>query len=173
LPPVSLFVGWPIPGCPSPTTDNFRFGSARPKVKTPLYIYNLPKKAATYLGAIQDEIEKDQSRTEKVEIAVITFYRAQERKLRNKLKGTSRSKSEVSLKTVDSVQGQEADIVLLCFTTWDKNRFYNVPNRLNVALTRSRQRLFLFGNPEAIKGCSHSPALQALCSQVKSQIISL
>lgn len=126
------------------------------------------------LGSIQDEIEKDQTRTKKVEIAVITFYRAQERNLKQKLRGgISRSKSEVSLKTVDSVQGQEADIVLLCFTTWGKNRFYNVPNRLNVALTRSKQRLFLFGNPEAIKGYSDSPALQALCSQVKSQIISL
>lgn len=123
------------------------------------------------LDLIEDGIEKNPSER-KIEIAVITFYRAQLRRLERKLKERKkRTGSEVLLKTVDSVQGQEADIVLLCFTTWGKNRFYNVPNRLNVALTRSKQRLLLFGNPEAIKGYSDSPALQALCSKIKHQTI--
>ncbi len=123
------------------------------------------------LDTIEDAIERNPS-GHKIEIAVITFYRAQERRLKKKLnERKKRTGSEVLLKTVDSVQGQEADIVLLCFTTWGQNRFYNVPNRLNVALTRSRQRLFLFGNPEAIHGNSQSPALQALCSKIKSQTI--
>lgn len=123
------------------------------------------------LDTIEDAIERN-SLGHKIEIAVITFYRAQERRLKKKLiERKKRTGSEVLLKTVDSVQGQEADIVLLCFTTWGKNRFYNVPNRLNVALTRSKQRLFLFGNPEAIHGYSDSPALQALCSKIKNQTI--
>lgn len=123
------------------------------------------------LDLIEDGIEKNPSKR-KIEIAVITFYRAQLRRLEKKLKERKeRTGSEILLKTVDSVQGQEADIVLLCFTTWGKNRFYNVPNRLNVALTRSKQRLFLFGNPEAIQGYSDSPAIQALCSKIKNQAI--
>ena len=123
------------------------------------------------LDAIEDVIEMNPS-DRKIEIAVITFYRAQERNLKKKIKERKeRTGSGVQLKTVDSVQGQEADIVLLCFTTWGKNRFYNVPNRLNVALTRSKQRLFLFGNPESIKGYSDSPALLALSSKIKNQTI--
>jgi hypothetical protein len=123
------------------------------------------------LDAIEDIIEMNPS-GRKIEIAVITFYRAQERHLNKKIKERKERKgSAVLLKTVDSIQGQEADIVLLCFTTWGKNRFYNVPNRLNVALTRSKQRLLLFGNPEAIHGYTDSPALMALCSNIKNQTI--
>ncbi|MCU0499831.1 MAG: AAA domain-containing protein, partial [Anaerolineae bacterium] len=42
---------------------------------------------------------------------------------------------DITIETVDSIQGQEADIVILCFTKAKEKAFYNVNTRLNVALT--------------------------------------
>ena len=91
------------------------------------------------------------------EVAVLTFYRDQERELRQmlrKLTGQHRryrnfdlgKRIQLTLCTVDQFQGQEADLVLLTFTKYTKGAHYHSPNRLNVALTRARHQLILFGN---------------------------
>lgn len=101
------------------------------------------------------------------EVAVLTFYRGQESELRWRLRqlsgqsgntrnfllpqGTSREQARVhvTLCTVDRFQGHEADMVLLSFV---KNKsaggvgFLNSPNRINVALTRSKFQLVLIGD---------------------------
>ncbi|GAB4413690.1 MAG: hypothetical protein OHK0039_20880 [Bacteroidia bacterium] len=49
---------------------------------------------------------------------------------------------------MDQFQGQEADLVLLTFTKYTRGAHYHSPNRLNVALTRARHQLILFGNQQ-------------------------
>lgn len=96
------------------------------------------------------------------EVAVLSFYRGQERVLRNQLrKWTNRwngfryFKKEkylnIQLCTVDGFQGQEADLVLLSFANNHKTSFLESPNRLNVAITRARYQLIIFGNRNAMK----------------------
>ena len=107
------------------------------------------------------------SQDKKLRVLVITFYKAQFKLLNQKIgNGTQFQNIQVDRKTVDSVQGQEAEIVLLCFSKWSKQAFYQVPNRLNVAITRAKQRMFLFGSPEDIN--TEHPALEALCNDIKS-----
>jgi hypothetical protein len=94
------------------------------------------------------------------EVAVLTFYRGQEKLLRHRLqdlsgqRGNARNfrlphgggRVHVTLCTVDRFQGHEADLVLLSFVKSGTAGFLNSPNRLNVALTRARYQLVLIGH---------------------------
>lgn len=91
------------------------------------------------------------------EVAVLTFYRPQERYLRDKLRKlcgqfgrfndfTLGARVRIRLATVDSFQGQEADLVLLSFVKSGSPGFLSSPNRLNVALTRARFQIVLIGH---------------------------
>jgi AAA domain len=94
-------------------------------------------------------------------VAVLTFYRGQERRLRDLLRDETGQRSQrrhfefrdrnrlllaVELCTVDRYQGHEADIVILSFVRTRAPGFLNSPNRLNVAITRARFQLVLIGN---------------------------
>ena len=70
-----------------------------------------------------------------------------------------------SLRTVDSFQGHEADLVLLGLTNSHATLFLANPNRLNVALTRARYQCIVFGDKKAM---SKDPLLGALVSEMSS-----
>ncbi len=95
------------------------------------------------------------------EVAVLCFYRGQEKELRKRLQKWSGSKHlrhhskgdylKVQVCTVDRFQGHEADMVLLSFTNHHATSFLECVNRLNVAITRARYQLKIFGNKDAMK----------------------
>ncbi len=95
------------------------------------------------------------------EAAVLTFYRGQEREVRDHLrKWTGQHRAmrhfarghkdrpylRIELCTVDRFQGHEADIVLISFTRPHATSFLESPNRLNVALTRARYQRVVIGD---------------------------
>ncbi|NWD09226.1 MULTISPECIES: AAA domain-containing protein [Pseudomonas] len=95
------------------------------------------------------------------EIAVLTYYRGQERALRKALrswsgngyaqrhfsKGTKGNPYiTLDLCTVDRFQGHEADLVLLSLVRNHMTAFLQSPNRLNVALTRARYCRIIVGD---------------------------
>lgn len=91
------------------------------------------------------------------EIAILPFYRGQERLIRYKLqklfhsnrKRTFKNREntvQVELCVVDRFQGHEADIVFLSFVRNSGVGFLDTPNRLNVALTRARYQLVIVGD---------------------------
>jgi len=92
------------------------------------------------------------------EIAVLTFYKGQEKCLRNHLKkltGDDKKHSrfekdgvQIKLATVDFFQGQEADLVFLSMVNTYRDGFLDSPNRLNVAITRARYQLVIVGYHE-------------------------
>ncbi len=103
------------------------------------------------------------------EVAILTFYRGQERALRaavrrwigNKygFRHFSRGNKKepylgIQICTVDRFQGHEADLVLLGFTSPYPTSFLESPNRLNVAITRARYQLVIFGNRNGMKRAS-------------------
>ncbi len=96
----------------------------------------------------------------KPSVFIICFYQRQRRLIADLLKKAGIDREEV-VHTVDSVQGKEADIVLLCFTKYSEDSFFHVPNRLNVALTRAKSRLLLFG-PQSSLRTGTNPALVEL-----------
>ena len=98
------------------------------------------------------------------EVAVLTFYRGQERELRNLLRETSGQTREyrrfefgpnarVELCTVDRFQGHEADVVFISFANTRPTNFLESMNRLNVALTRPRYHRVIIGNRNGFLKC--------------------
>jgi DNA replication ATP-dependent helicase Dna2 len=91
------------------------------------------------------------------EIAVVVPYRAQARQIRkevrNQLKNIQLTYKDILVDTVERIQGQEREMVIISLTTSSldyaaKNAdFYFNPNRLNVAITRARTKRIIIGNP--------------------------
>ncbi|MHA1680602.1 MAG: AAA domain-containing protein [Promethearchaeota archaeon] len=91
-------------------------------------------------------------------VAIITFYLGQRGKLSTKFKkhfhpklgkfNFKDEKKHISLKicSVDSFQGQEADVILLSFVRTNRIGFLDSRNRLNVALSRAKYYQACFGN---------------------------
>jgi superfamily I DNA and/or RNA helicase len=68
---------------------------------------------------------------------------------------------EVVCGTVDRFQGREADLVMLSMRNTRRVGFLDSPNRLNVAVTRARQQLVVFGKSDYFGACGISE-LEAL-----------
>ena len=110
------------------------------------------------------------------EVACLTFYRGQERKLRELLCRKTNSQHSthfeykgvgITLCTVDRFQGQEADIVFLSMVQTQRVGFIDSPNRLNVALTRARYQNVIIGNQKYFLRQKVSEDLQQLASLYK------
>lgn len=96
------------------------------------------------------------------EIAVIAPFRAQVREIRTRLARLAKKKraaigDELVVDTVERIQGQEREVVLVSFASSDphflKNKigFYFNPNRLNVAITRARVKRIMVGSKHAFR----------------------
>ena len=87
---------------------------------------------------------------------VITFYKAQFAALARAFAADGIAQGpHLRICTVDQSQGSEADLVIL--STVRSNRaaqlgFLGNPNRLNVAISRARERLVVVGNPSTLCG---------------------
>lgn len=93
---------------------------------------------------------------EKVSVSAIFPYGAQidkfqreNKELINKARKTFKS---FELDTVDAFQGRETDIVLVNTVVTDMSRgnFLNDFRRINVSMSRARDKLFIFGNPTTL-----------------------
>ncbi len=100
------------------------------------------------------------------EVAILTFYRGQERALRERLRrhagerdafrhfhlhAQGRVEVRVELCTVDRFQGHEADLVFLSLANVHATNFLESSNRMNVALTRARYQRVIVGNRERLR----------------------
>jgi len=89
------------------------------------------------------------------QIGVVVPYRAQGRKIRNLLRQILPSEEtarEIIVDTVERMQGQEREVVLVSLTTSSPGfasqlaDFFFQPQRLNVAVTRPRTKLIIVGS---------------------------
>lgn len=84
----------------------------------------------------------------KNKIAIITPYKGQKRTILKKFKDADLLE-KVSIDTIDSYQGDEADIVIFATTRAKKaTRFFGDKARLNVAFSRAKRELIIIGNNE-------------------------
>lgn len=93
---------------------------------------------------------------EPYDVAVLTFYKGQEKALRGALRKLPSNADRnarfsykgvsIKLATVDYFQGQEADVVFLSMVNTQRDGFMDSPNRLNVSITRARYQLIVVGH---------------------------
>ncbi|OCT50332.1 Helicase required for RNAi-mediated heterochromatin assembly 1 [Cladophialophora carrionii] len=82
-------------------------------------------------------------------ITVLTFYNGQRKRILRELKEFPQFRTYVNVKTVDSYQGEENDIVILSLARNNqegKIGFLENVNRSCVALSRAKYGFYLFGN---------------------------
>jgi DNA replication ATP-dependent helicase Dna2 len=94
------------------------------------------------------------------EIGVVVPYRSQGRLIRNLLRHVLRNRDmlkELVVDTVERMQGQEREVVLISLTTSSPTfatqlaEFFFQPERLNVAITRPRTKLIILGSKNVLK----------------------
>lgn len=110
---------------------------------------------------IQGLLKKQQNAT----IAVITPYRAQAELLEKELEKVKDMKNW-SVSTVDSFQGQEADIVIISTVRTKAIGFIDDRQRLNVALTRAKQVLRIVGCRNLFNGLGKKSTLKKLAADL-------
>jgi len=112
-------------------------------------------------------------------VACLTYYKKQERNLKQEIKklfGEQKEKSwykdekrhiEIFIYTVDKFQGREADVVFLSMIKSGKANlgFMDSPNRLNVALTRARFQRVIVGSRSYFKNTKKSKLLKSLAEE--------
>lgn len=99
------------------------------------------------------KLKAAKSKQRKLSVAVITPYRAQCRALREAInKLDIREYLAVEVDTVDAFQGRQADIVFFSFVrTTGPATFYADSRRMNVAISRARDAVYLIGDRKYIK----------------------
>ena len=98
------------------------------------------------------KIGKQRILDERIDVGVISPYRAQVQYLRSLIKKREFFKpyrSLISVNTVDGFQGQERDVILISLVRSNEEGqigFLNDLRRMNVAITRARMKLIILGN---------------------------
>ena len=134
---------WPVP------TEEF---SDRPK------IYNDDE--CIIVADLVKKIINESNRN--TTVAVIAPYRAQISSLRRACIDSDR----VKIDTVDGFQGKESDVVIFSVTrTKGSYRFLADDRRINVALSRARDRIFIVGNQEYSE---RDPLLKTIMGKCKT-----
>jgi DNA replication ATP-dependent helicase/nuclease Dna2 len=111
------------------------------------------------------------------EIGVVAPYRAQGRLIRNLLRKfvpETAVRRQIVVDTVERMQGQERDLIILSLTTSNPGFAANVadfffqPERLNVAITRPRKKLIIIGSRFVLNTQTLDPGLQKTVSLLES-----
>ena len=116
--------------------------------------YNLEELEAT--KEILKKLMKEVVNPESVSVAAIFPYGAQISKFhKNNISLINEAKKKFKsfdIDTVDAFQGKEADIVLLNTVVADssKRNFLNDFRRINVSMSRAKDKLFIFGNSHVL-----------------------
>ena len=106
---------------------------------------------------------KNNSVKRKISVALITPYRAQCKALRQALKKYDYGELlAVEVDTVDAFQGRQADVVFFSFVrNIGPATFYADDRRINVAISRARDAVYLVGDTKYISS-KRLPVLDAL-----------
>lgn len=96
-------------------------------------------------------------------IALITPYKAQAKALRLMVGRECFENLSVEVDTVDAFQGREADTVFFSFVRNNGSaKFYGDSRRINVALSRARERVYLVGDQRYLRNQTKYPVIKEL-----------
>ncbi|MBR6191360.1 MAG: AAA family ATPase [Prevotella sp.] len=108
---------------------------------------------------------------ERIDVGIISPYRVQTHYLRQQIRQREefrRVRHLITVGTVDGFQGQERDIILISLVRSNEHGqigFLSDLRRMNVAMTRARMKLLIFGNRATL---SHSSFYQRLIKYIDS-----
>lgn len=106
---------------------------------------------AKFVAYFYRHLFKNGMRTD--QITVLTFYNGQRKRILRELTAFKEITGYKNVKTVDSYQGEENDIVILSLVRSNgdgKIGFLSNANRICVALSRAKYGFYLFGNAQAL-----------------------
>ncbi len=142
----------------------------RPKVFVDMGHRNTTTRSTIEAGLVVDLIlTLIDSGVEPKDMGVVTPYRAQAREIRALLRQGARCRMRIDdlvVDTVERMQGQERDLVILSLTTSNPAfalglaDFFYQPERLNVAVTRPRKKLIIVGSAHLFSIEPDEPELQ-------------
>lgn len=107
---------------------------------------------------------------ENIDVGIISPYRVQTHYIRKKIAQSEelrRVRHLISVNTVDGFQGQERDIIFISLVRSNEHGqigFLSDLRRMNVAMTRARMKLVIFGNAQTL---SHSKFYEKLISYIE------
>jgi Superfamily I DNA and RNA helicases and helicase subunits len=119
------------------------------------------QEAAIIRSLLRNEEEVTKLLGQNAKVVVITPYKAQKKLLEDELSKVA-TLNQWCVSTVDSFQGQEADIVILSTVRTEAVGFVDNPQRLNVALTRAKRLMIVVGNKQLFRRLKSSSILQKL-----------
>ena len=109
---------------------------------------------------------------DKNQVLVLSAYEAQSRYLQKRVDQVIRQINALKIEccTVDQVQGREADIVLFSVTRSNKDNkagFLGSLERINVALSRARELLYIVGDDKFISRAENADSLQRVLDYMR------
>lgn len=114
----------------------------------------------TTLKAYIDKIGKERFLEERLNVGIISPYKVQTQYLRQQIRQREEFRLFrpcISVDTVDGFQGQERDIIMISLVRSNQEGeigFLADLRRMNVAMTRARMKLIIFGDKETL--CHHA-----------------
>ena len=102
------------------------------------------------------KIGREHVLNERIDVGIISPYRAQVQFLRKMVRSTEFFKPYrhlISVNTVDGFQGQERDVILISLVRANDNGeigFLRDLRRMNVAITRARMKLIILGDASTL-----------------------
>lgn len=106
-----------------------------------------------------------------IDVGIISPYRVQTHYIRQQIRKREEFRKVrhlITVNTVDGFQGQERDIIFISLVRSNEHGqigFLNDLRRMNVAMTRARMKLVIFGNEATL---SHSPFYKRLLDYIQS-----
>ena len=122
------------------------------------------------LQAYYEMIGKERILSERLDVGIISPYRAQVQYLRQQVRKREFFKpfrSLISINTIDGFQGQERDIIIISLVRSNNEGqigFLRDLRRMNVAITRARMKLIILGDKQTL--CRH-PFYQKLWQYIQ------
>lgn len=126
--------------------------------------YNVEELQATV--ALLRDLLRHTREPRNVSVAAIFPYAAQigrfKRENKELINEAKKTFSSFELDTVDAFQGKEADIVLVnTVVTTPRGTFLKDFRRINVSMSRARDKLFIFGNPTTLSEIDMSASVKS------------
>lgn len=118
-----------------------------------------------------DKIGKQRFLDERVDVGIISPYKVQTQYMRRRIKQMESLRpfrQFITVNTVDGFQGQERDLMFISLVRSNDNGeigFLSDLRRMNVAMTRARMKLFIFGDKETLR---HHAFYRKLISYIES-----
>ena len=104
-----------------------------------------------------EKIGKERFLSERLDVGIISPYKVQTQYLRQQIRKREEFRpfrQVISVNTVDGFQGQERDIILISLVRSNNNGqigFLSDLRRMNVAMTRARMKLIIFGDKDTLQ----------------------